>query len=168
MEKKYAYRRRTKSDGKRLNMYPFIDFTLFRGMTTRIMTDAEGDEGECICIPVVKNLISTDDKKYRMFLAVRKCKKFKGAPYVMCAQSDANANDKFLAEYKRRYLMISPKIGGITYDLDKLEPKPFICSWSRRVIESTKEGLQTGGQEYNPEEMLDSIIGEIDEITKDR
>ena len=40
-EKKYPCKRRTKADGKRLNMYVVIDFKQYRGMTTRMMTDAD-------------------------------------------------------------------------------------------------------------------------------
>lgn len=169
-EKKYPCKRRTKADGKRLNMYVVMDFKQYRGMTTRMMTDADGDEELCICIPTKKNLIPViGDGKFRTINFVRRNKHFKGAPFVIVPLAEIEANDAFQDAYRGRYVMIAPKVGCITYRPDYLVPEPVMCSWSKKVMATTTMGAQTKSMSDEEVEAFDEgIRNRIDELVKDR
>ena len=122
----------------RTDFYVVLDFKKARGVRMVQMDDADGDNGMCLVIPMLKNGFRKWGKnRYRIILAARKSHRDENASHVLVPLVEDDVQRAMVATgVFNRYLHSAPIIGDVVPDITKIPMPPKFSKNSYAYLET--------------------------------
>lgn len=124
-------------DERRTDFYVVLDFKKARAVRMVQMEDADGDNGMCLVIPMLKNGFRKWGKnRFRIILAARKSHRDENASHVLIPLVEEDVHKAMVATgVFNRYIHFAPIFGDVVPDITKIPMPPKFCKGSYGYLE---------------------------------